>query len=191
LGAPRHLTNESKRIEEDMTRPRYRLARSKAADLLKVSAVREPPVPVEHIATLVGATIRYEPFAGRLSGMVKRVGDSAIIGVNSMHPRTRQRFTIAHEIAHLVLHKHQTLHIDEDFPIRFRSDTSSKATDAFEVEANQFAAELLMPLFLISKDIAEVAGKVDVAQAIRQLSRRYEVSEEAMTIRLNALQVVA
>jgi Zn-dependent peptidase ImmA (M78 family) len=168
-------------------RPRYTIARKKARELLQAGKVARPPVPVERLAVLVGATIRYEPFAGELSGMVHRSTSGVIIGVNSMHALTRRRFTIAHELGHFLLHRNEDLHVDERFPIGFRSELSSKAVDAAEIEANQFAAELLMPSVPLVDDVRSLAQDIDTETAVSQLARTYQVSEQAMTIRLSAL----
>jgi len=124
--------------------------------------------------------------------MVHRNSDgTAVIGVNALHSLSRQRFTIAHELGHLLLHESQDLHVDEAFPIRLRSRVSGLAVDEREIEANQFAAELLMPTELISEDVDSLRDKgVDVDDAIAKLSQKYRVSLEAMTIRLSALKLI-
>ena len=167
-------------------RPRYNLARKKAAELLQSASVIETPVPVEMLAELAGAVIRYEPFEGQLSGMLYRSEDGAVIGVNSLHAAVRQRFSIAHEIGHLLLHEPE-LHVDEHAFVAFRDLESSKASDPAEIEANQFAAALLMPSELLSRSIAELGHNPDVSDAIRVLAQRFQVSQEAMTIRLSKL----
>ncbi len=168
-------------------RPRYALARKKAQELLARERITVAPVPVEQLATSLGASIRYEPFAGELSGLVHRSDDGTVIGVNSMHASTRRRFTIAHEIGHLLLHKNEDLHIDERFPIGFRNETSSQASDPAEIEANQFAAELLMPSNLLTNDLKALSRETDPEAAVAELAARYEVSEQAMAIRLSTL----
>lgn len=167
-------------------RPRYSLARKKAAELLRAGSVDQAPVPVEVLAERAGAVIRYEPFEGQLSGMLYRSDDGAVIGVNSLHPAVRQRFSIAHEIGHLLLHGPE-LHVDEHAFVAFRDLESSKASDPAEIEANQFAAALLMPADLLMKSIGELGSNPDVSDAIRVLAQRFQVSQEAMTIRLSKL----
>jgi Zn-dependent peptidase ImmA (M78 family) len=104
-----------------------------------------------------------------------------------MHAPTRRRFTIAHELGHFLLHRNEELHVDERFPIGFRSELSSKALDAAEIEANQFAAELLMPSTLLIDHVRSLSSIGDAETAVSQLAHLYEVSEQAMTIRLSAL----
>jgi Zn-dependent peptidase ImmA (M78 family) len=167
--------------------PRYSLAKRLAADLLKRGRVRKAPIPVEKLAALLNAEIVLQPFSGEISGIIHRNKDGrAVIGVNSSHPIQRQRFTIAHEIGHLLLHTDENLHVDKNFPIGLRSGSSSKAEDENEIEANQFAAALLMPADFISRDVAPLIGK-DVLIAIGKLARKYGVSEQAMSIRLSVL----
>src|SRR5262245_54180962 len=98
-----------------MTRPRFSLARRKARELLRDAKINIAPIPVETLAQKIGASIRYEPFVGELSGMVHRSSSGLIIGVNSMHSANRRRFTIAHELGHLLLHRNNDLHVDERF----------------------------------------------------------------------------
>lgn len=174
-----------------MTQPRFSLARRKARELLRQAHVRSVPVPVERVATLLGAKIYYEPFDGQISGLMRRRGKGhTIIGINSSHPASRQRFSIAHELGHVVLHRDEQFHVDEKPPIRFRNQESSLATNSDEIEANQFASELLMPKNLVMREIDKLPDDMDPEDAIRLLADRFQVSEQAMTLRLNRLQVV-
>ena len=51
-----------------------------------------------------------------------------------------------------------------------------------EIEANQFAAELLMPTELIEKDVKKLPDKVETRNGGRALAEKYKVSVKAMTI---------
>lgn len=169
---------------------RFSLARRKARELLRRAEVEEAPIPVEDFADLLGADIEYEPFDGELSGMVLRRGKRAVIGINETHHIHRQRFSIAHELGHLLLHRSESFHLDDTPPEqirpRFRNERSSTGEDEDEVEANQFAAELLMPAAFLERDIKEFFGQ-DAEVATRKLAERYNVSEQAMAIRLSVL----
>src|SRR5438105_9436977 len=160
----------------------------RAADqVLQQMGIVEPPVPVERIARLLGAELRYEPFEGELSGMFFRKNGEAIIGVNSLHSKVRRRFTIAHELGHLVMHDQDQFHVDRSFPVLLRDGVSSKAVDQFEVAANGFAAELLMPLAMVRRDLRQEALDFGDDEAARRLADRYNVSLQAMLIRLTYL----
>ena len=169
-------------------RPRYALARRKAEQLLREAGIVAPPVPVEELAERMGALVRYAPFDGQMSGLLHRSEDGkrAVIGVNSRHPTVRQRFSIAHELGHLVLHE-PTLQIDLHAFVSFRNSKSSNATDPHEIEANQFAAALLMPEGFLRACLDLLDENPDVEESIRGLAQRFDVSTQAMTIRLTSL----
>lgn len=173
-------------------RPRYALARRKAQELLREAGIVAPPVPVEQLAERMGAQVRYAPFDGQMSGLLHRSEDwtRAVIGVNSRHPTVRQRFSIAHELGHLLLHE-PAFQIDPHAFVSFRNSKSSNASDPHEIEANQFAAALLMPEALLRACVDQLGENPDVEDAIRRLAQRFDVSTQAMTIRLTSLGVIA
>ena len=77
-----------------------------------------------------------------------------IIGVNALHHPNRQRFTAAHELAHHELHPDEIrneVHVDEVFRVLRRDDVAAQGVDWREIEANAFAAELLMPRSLLQE----------------------------------------
>ena len=174
--------------------PRYALARRRARQLLATGGVTSSPVPLERLAELCTAVIHYEPFEGELSGIVhRRPNGSAVIGVNSSHSPNRQRFTIAHEIGHLLLHADEEVHIDEKRPLGRRDELSSQAADDREIEANQFAAELLMPESILHQIVSSLVKEhpdLSVERAIEKLAHTFLVSELAMTHRLTNLHII-
>jgi Zn-dependent peptidase ImmA (M78 family) len=152
---------------------------------------------VEHIATSLGIGIQKTPTEDGLSGFLYRdfAKDRTVIGVNALHPENRQRFTIAHELGHFLLHVRSGVHVDptESGPhIVFRDGLSSEGTDTAEVEANVFASELLMPAQTVLKDLEEV-GPLDLLDdesmeaTLTEFAIRYKVSKQAITIRIARL----
>ena len=144
------------------------------------------------VAQALNAEIRREPFADDLSGVLMRQDHRAVIGVNQAHLPERQRFTIAHELGHLELHKGTPVHFDRAVVhVNLRNAISSQAVDREEIEANRFAAELLMPEAFLRRDVDELRanGIADVMDEtlIAELARRYRVSLQAMTFRLSNL----
>lgn len=99
------------------------------------------PLDVARLTSLLGVIMRHEPMRGEDSGSLKKDKKTGewIMTVNSLHHPNRQRFTIAHELGHFIKHSSQ-LDFFED-KIFFRNGE----TNIFEIEANKFAAELLMP----------------------------------------------
>lgn len=155
----------------------------KANDLLRAAGVVEPPVDVISIARFLGATIRHEIAKDDISGALYRRDDGPVIGVNALHSQSRQRFTIAHEIGHLVLHEDVPVFIDRVY----RRDTqSSEAVDPAEIEANKFAAALLMPKDLI---LNAEPGRTLSSDDVEELARKFAVSQQAMTFRLENLEL--
>lgn len=154
-----------------------------AADrLLSLAQVKTAPVPVFDLPSLAGATLRVGPLPDNLSGFLVRQSNSVIIGVNQAHATTRQRFTVSHELGHLLLHP-QGSFIDHDFPIYFRDERSHTADLLPEIEANKFAANLLMPRRLIDPVIRKPIDIEDTEQLTR-LALRFAVSLQAITYRL-------
>lgn len=93
--------------------------------------------------------------------------------INEKHPSTRRRFTIAHEIAHFILHKDLIGDGISDDAL-LRSGLSSKV----EAEANRLAADILMPWNLIRQEMDRGNNTVP------SLAKAFNVSESAMSIRL-------
>jgi Zn-dependent peptidase ImmA (M78 family) len=149
-------------------------------------------VPVRQLAKKSGAELVYQGLDSDLSGFVYREAQQAVIGVNTTHSQTRQNFTIAHELGHLLLHQKETVHYDNNFPIHLRSGLSSEGTDDTEKEANYFAAVLLMPANFLEKDLKEAVQKSGGMyflddDVISSLAKRYGVSTQALIIRLKNL----
>ena len=157
-------------------------------ELLSENAVDEAPVPVSAIARAQGARIYFDKLEGDMSGFLFRDAQQMVIGVNTIHSKTRQNFTIAHEIGHLLLHDQEQMHIDREFRVRLRDDVSSQGTDDAEREANLFAASLLMPKEFLKKDLSK-EDYVDILDDafLRGLGRKYGVSTQALVNRLKNL----
>lgn len=112
----------------------------------------------------------------KISGMIKydKIKQSGTIFVNDEDIPTRQTFTIAHELGHYHLHIPTD---DNGLVVSFRGITTPK-----EIEADKFAAELLMP-----KDkVIEEHSKL-FYPTVSSLSKSFGVSNLAMKIRLNEL----
>lgn len=158
------------------------------SDILSKQKVGEPPVPVEAIAADLGLQVKRQGLESDISGFLFRDGASSLIGVNSAQVEVRQRFTIAHEIGHFLLHQGESLHVDRSFRTMLRSGLSSQGIDVEEIEANVFAAELLMPRYLIRQDLSDMDA-IDLfdESIIRSLANRYNVSAQAFLLRLTNL----
>lgn len=159
-------------------------ARERARALVEAANVATPPVPVERIARMLAVSIRYAPLEDDLSGMAFIKGDAKVVAVNALHHPNRQRFTIAHELGHHVLHADRLMagvHVDR--VIMRRDQISAQGDDDFEIQANVFASELLMPRQLIA---TEAGAFLDLNDEVRlaSLARRFKVSLAALQFRL-------
>jgi Zn-dependent peptidase ImmA (M78 family) len=114
------------------------------------------------------------------SGVVARRGKQVLILVEQSDPPYRKRFTIAHELGHHFLHlSSDGEFVDQEVDIlreEGTGDLDSPRTSQ-EVEANQFAAALLMPAELVKREWPKY-------QSIEGMARRFQVSWQAMGIRI-------
>lgn len=173
-----------------MSQPK--VAEKKAAELLNRCGITRPPIDLEVLAKQIGADIQYERLESSVSALLVRAADGqARIGVNASHHRNRQRFSIAHEIGHFLLHSHQpTLFVDGEM-IYFRDNASSEARDKREIQANAFAASVLMPEDLLRADLHGAGIDIQDDVAVKRLAERYQVSPQSLAIRLVNLGLVS
>ncbi len=105
------------------------------------------PVDIRKIAESVGLTIQ-DSSPERKSGYLN--AENKTIFVSPSESPIRQRFTVAHELGHFVLGHGSSDRLITDWSIRYTPEQVKKERDA-----NQFAAEVLMPpsalSFLIDK----------------------------------------
>lgn len=164
-------------------------AELKAQQVLEQAGLRKAPIPVEELPARYGVRVRSEPFDGDISGMLFRDQDGkhAVIGVNAKHSSHRQRFTVAHELGHYLLHRGRPMIVDKTVRVNRRDQTSSMATDREEIEANAFAAELLMPRKLVESESRKILKASPVTtdhELVNGLAAEFDVSTQAMEYRL-------
>ncbi|MDE2759518.1 MAG: ImmA/IrrE family metallo-endopeptidase [Paracoccaceae bacterium] len=137
------------------------------------------PVKLGELAKYLGVKIRVKALNRGISGQISKENDIYVIKVNRYESRERQRFTIAHELAHYFLHRKR---IDES-GIQDNVLYRSGAPQSEEFEANRLAAELLMPYKLVKAKLEAYNGIIN-DEIIEQLANDFEVSKGAMEIRL-------
>ncbi len=147
-----------------------------AQKALEAANCDRPPVPVEKIAQKLEFKIVPFSFDKRISGILKK--EEKIIGVNKDHHPLRQRFSISHELGHYLLGHEIETNREDIVDKNFNENTS------IEREANLFASALLMP-----EDWVRENAKKDGLD-IKSLAKKFEVSEQAMTIRLLELRLI-
>jgi Zn-dependent peptidase ImmA (M78 family) len=161
-------------------------ATDKANALLQRLNVHAPPIDPELIAASLGIPVDKLPFSPELSGVLVRSPERTAIGINKNHPKKRQRFSIAHELGHYVLEHKGELFVDQTV-LNKRDEKSQIAVDPQEIEANAFAANLLMPQHMMLDALVETAGSnnnITRAVLIEQMAKKFNVSNAAMEYRL-------
>jgi Zn-dependent peptidase ImmA (M78 family) len=156
--------------------------------ILQRGGVRNPPVPIESVARHVGLDVEPANLGEGVSGVLVVNEKHGIIGYNKDDPIVRQRFTIAHEIGHFVLHsRDEDLFIDKKMLAVFRDSRSAHGADPREIEANAFAAALLMPAAMVKKALSASSFDLGGEDDLSELATMFHVSKQAMSYRLTNL----
>lgn len=141
------------------------------------------PVDVIGAANAIGVHVVVDDLPDGISGKIQRLADGRYqIVANRREPEYRRRFTIAHELGHYMYHRSLIGDGVSDSPAYRAPDETIYETTPLERvherQANQFAANLLMPKALIRRAEVDHPG-IGVAD----LARLFNVSEDAMRIR--------
>lgn len=142
---------------------------------IKRHGLRLPMKPLV-IAQRLGIEVVYLPLSPGTCGCLipehaPNMRTNYLIVVNSRHPKERQTFTIAHELGHYTMHRY----MKPNFVCR------PWPNNQLDIEANIFAAELLMP--------APIVRKLAPHMAFTTLASTFGVSLTAMHWRLEELQL--
>lgn len=159
--------------------PRYAGAVCRARDLIAELNIQDPKeIVIEKIAPFKGAPVRYAELTGCDGRMVRENG-TALITVNESITRLGQRrFIIAHELGHVLMHPN-ICQMDEVDVRQTRNFNHRQRPE--ELEANYFAAELLMPKKFFEKDSY---GIIPTWEKISRLAERYQTTLSSTAIQL-------
>lgn len=155
--------------------PRCKFARAMAQKLLKSAGIAAAPVSLQRIVEQAQKdrklVVVMEKIPSRLSGIMVQIGKldeaSTFIGVNADEPWCRRRFTLGHELGHMLM-----------------GHTGCTGGGSYEErEAQVFAAELLIPSAFIKADLKAVPN-------IPALAKKYLVSEQALSIKLKECRLI-
>lgn len=167
-----------------------RTATKAAQNVLNAMRITSAPVLVDEIIAAKGIVLRFTPLAPDLSGMIFKKDGAPVIVVNSTHPPNRQRFTMAHELGHHELHLRaigEAVHVDKQFFAMRRDEASAGGFDENEIQANQFAAELLVPRAFLARELKGRIVDIEDEELIGDLARLFRVSRQMMAIRIGAV----
>lgn len=137
---------------KSQTNNKFSRSIAKAKEILENNGIDIPPIPVEEIIENYSLQLQFidlKEKSREISGLYD--SHSRIIYVNVDDTPARQRFTIAHEFGHALLHQEQ-LQTNPNLGIFYRRSLKDKIFDTKEEqEANRFAAYLLVPENIIRK----------------------------------------
>lgn len=141
---------------------------------------RIPPVDLRAIAKDIGLGLFWTNLGSDIAGQIVRDKGQVAgfsIFINSEQHINRQRFTLAHEIAHYILHRDliESGVVDSTM---YRSELS----DRYEAQANQMASDILMPVRLVKAYLAK-----HPSASLEETAKAFQVSSAAMKIRLDGL----
>ena len=144
-------------------------------------AKQAPPVDVDAIATALGIVRdnSFNPTRFGYSGEIFWRGGFPTVWINPADSLVRRRFTLAHEIGHFILHMqgNQDAKFKDDVKIMRRGGE----WNGEEMQANRFAACLLMPKALIDREFEKARFWKPTKET---LAKQFMVSEESMGYRL-------
>lgn len=145
-------------------------AQKKADEILSENLVTEPPVKVIDIARNYGLLVKevdLGSFGPRIAGFIDPKQE--VIYVNKKDSAAKQAFTVAHELAHWLMHQKELHSEPNKYAVLYRSPLGKPQNDPVEKQANAFAARLLVPKDMLEKykdnsdrhSIAKVFGVSD------------------------------
>ena len=154
----------------------------KAREIIRDLHIEEPAhIDIESIALMRGAIVREASMEGA-DGRLSALGTYGLITVREDIPeRGKKRFVIAHELGHFELHRHEVPSIsctDADFREWSRRNLR-------EMEANHFAAEILMPAEIFKKSME---GQELKPALFQRLCEEVDTSLTATAIRIATLR---
>lgn len=139
----------------------------------------KPPIDLRGLARALGVPVKAATLPPNISGEIRPDDEGGyVIRVSRHDSLGRQRFTVAHELAHYILHRKLIgSGITDD--VLYRSNQS----DSVEAEANRLAADILMPAELVNER-RRALKRIGVDDLTESLAETFEVSPTAMSIRL-------
>lgn len=144
--------------------------------LFQELGITEPEdIKVEAIAQYCRASVRYKALEG-CEARITGYGDRAIISVNKLSRRERQRFSIGHELGHWMSDQGSIA-----FSCAEKVFATEWTTNSPERRANRYSADLLLPDFMF-RPLAK--GREITFATVRDLATVFQTSLIASTIRL-------
>jgi hypothetical protein len=156
------------------------MSRLVAERILRSLGIEEPrEIDLEAIAWHLGVvSVRRRELDGCEARIVGK-GDRAIISIDPRQMRRRQRFSIGHELGHWIFHRGKSTFC------RTEDIGEIGAGRGDEQSANQFAADLLLPEYLL-RPISRRHPKLTV-KIVREVADQSDTTQSATVIRMAEL----
>jgi hypothetical protein len=146
------------------------------------SLVDHVPVPIGAIAEAFEIEVISLTLPSDISGLIRETAPASLryqIQVNNTDVPVRQRFTVAHEVGHFLLHRDSIGTDGITDSILYRS----KLSDRVEAEANRLAAALLLPWTKVQTWYWERYGCKPESEHIEEIAAAFKVSALAVGFR--------
>ena len=146
--------------------------------------IKTTPLDIKAVAEKIfHIEIKEDNFDKGVSGFLERIGGKWCIFINQYESELRKRFTIAHELGHFIKHREKYMLSGSSTPdlIFFRD----KTIDPIEKEANDFAADLLMPKDIFIEKIKSGCNTLE------KLSEAFQLSTSAVKYRAYKLGIIS
>lgn len=176
-------------MKEETPTARITEAKNLAKSLLKKAGIISPPTSLKDVIKFLQkdhdlVVLRNNSIQEKISGFLITIETDSLddqskrydeIHFNEKHCWHRKRFTIVHEIGHLLFNTSCSKSFLSFDLVR----------DPIETEANQFASELLIPLAFLKKDLKSPGVKIP------ELAFKYIVSNEAMGWKISSCNLLS
>jgi Zn-dependent peptidase ImmA (M78 family) len=166
-------------------KPDLKKAEQEALRVLQENYITSAPVPIVDLLEFIGLGLIRSEFAdGEISGVIDL--EKKYLYVNKNDSFERQRFTIAHELGHWILHRSE-MQSNKEIAVLYRRSIGTSENPAWEQEADCFAGNLLVPEFLLKRTIAELEKTGLAEDAL--LAKQFEVSRPVIGYRRRLLEI--
>ncbi len=150
---------------DNLAEPRKKLVEAEAEKTWREMCGAKVPVFLNDIVSALGVPVKPTTEIVDVEGFAMSKRSGVYIMYNKNHPRNRQRFTVAHELGHVILHIKGT-----------ENRESQPSQNSQEIEANLFANALLVPREHLKKFVK------DRDKTLSDICEKYEVSREVASI---------
>lgn len=149
------------------------------------------PIDIINIIRSEAIQIEERHLEDELSGLLIIHGNAKLIGVETSHSQVRKRFTLAHELGHYILHSNDSKMFVDTAIFKRQSDGGyTTREERMEKEANNFAANILMPEIIVSREVKSFYRDLNDEENVAELAKKFGVSLPAMTFRLINLGII-